>query len=106
MYNKLFRSACLGLFIGLLGFCAPAAGAADVKTLKISHQFPAGSLEEGDFRDRLARMFGKEVEKRTNGQLKVEVYPASSLVKTFSQFSAMRKGVLDMSVLPLAYAGG
>ena len=36
-------------------------------TLKISHQFPGGSLDEGDFRDRLCRKFAQEIEKRTNG---------------------------------------
>ncbi len=95
-----------GLVIGALtlGWQTPAM--AEVKTIKISHQFPGGTIDEGDFRDRLARKFAKEVEQRTNGQLRFEIYPSSSLVKTFSQFSAMRKGVLDMSVLPLAYAGG
>ncbi|MFL6649146.1 MAG: TRAP transporter substrate-binding protein DctP, partial [Sulfurifustaceae bacterium] len=76
------------------------------RVLKISHQFPASQGEEGDFRDRLARKFAADVEKRTNGQLKFEIYPSSSLVKTFSQFGALRKGALDMSVLPLAYGGG
>ena len=75
-------------------------------TLKISHQFPGGSLTEGDFRDRLCRMFAAEVEKRTKGSLKFEVYPGSSLMKTNSQFSAMRKGALDLSLVPLSYAGG
>ena len=76
------------------------------RVLKISHQFPASTGTEGDFRDQLARKFAADVEKRTNGALKVEVYPASSLVKTFAQFGAMRKGALDMSVLPIAYGGG
>lgn len=76
------------------------------KVLKLSHQFPASSGDEGDFRDRLARKFAAEVEKRTNGGLKIEVYPNGSLVKTFSQFGALRKGQLEMSVLPLAYGGG
>ncbi|MEO7761338.1 MAG: TRAP transporter substrate-binding protein DctP, partial [Casimicrobiaceae bacterium] len=58
------------------------------------------------FRDQLAHRFADEVAKRSKGQLKVEVYPGSSLVKTMSQFSAVRKGALDMSVLPLAYGGG
>lgn len=76
------------------------------KVLKISHQFPASSATEGDFRDQLARKFAAEVEARSKGSLKVEVYPASSLVKTFAQFGAIRKGALDMSVLPIAYGGG
>ena len=75
-------------------------------TLKISHQFPGGSATEGDFRDRLCRQFAAEVEKRTKGSLKFEVYPGSSLMKTNSQFSAMRKGALDLSLVPLSYAGG
>jgi TRAP-type transport system periplasmic protein len=75
-------------------------------TLKISHQFPGGSATEGDFRDQLCRRFGMEVEKRTKGALRFQVYAGSSLMKTNSQFSAMRKGALDMSLFPLPYAGG
>jgi len=75
-------------------------------TLKISHQFPGGTIEQGDFRDRLVRKFAADVEKKTNGGLKFEIYPNSSLVKVNSQFSAMRKGALDMSLVPLSYAGG
>jgi len=75
-------------------------------TLKISHQFPSGTLTEGDFRDRLCRRFAADIEKRSNGALKAAVYPGSSLMKTNSQFSAMRKGALDLSLVPLSYAGG
>jgi TRAP-type C4-dicarboxylate transport system substrate-binding protein len=83
-----------------------ASAFAQSATLKISHQFPGGSVTEGDFRDRLCRQFATEVEKRTKGALKFEIYPGSSLMKTNSQFSAMRKGALDMSLVPLSYAGG
>ena len=82
------------------------AHAADAKVIKISHQFPGGSADKGDFRDRLTRKFAAEVEKRTGGSLKFEIYPGSSLMKTVAQFSALRKGALDMSLYPLAYAGG
>lgn len=82
------------------------ARAQQPRVIKISHQFPASTATEGDFRDQLARKFADEVGKRSNGALKVEVYPASSLVKTFAQFGAVRKGALDMAVLPIAYGGG
>lgn len=82
------------------------AWAQTTATLKISHQFPGGTINEGDFRDRLTRIFAQEVSKRTNGSLKFEIYPGSSLMKTNSQFSALRKGALDMSLVPLNYAGG
>jgi len=75
-------------------------------TLKISHQFPGGSIDQGDFRDRLCRKFAAEIEKRTKGSLKGQVYAGSSLMKTNAQFSAMRKGALDLSLYPLSYAGG
>jgi len=74
--------------------------------LKISHQFPGGTLKDGDFRDRLVRMFAMAVEKRSKGALKFEIYPGSSLMKTNAQFSSMRKGALDMALIPLSYAGG
>lgn len=83
-----------------------AQGTAEARTLKISHQFPGGTIEQGDFRDRLTRVFAREVEKRTSGSLKFEVYANASLMKTNAQFSAMRKGALDMSLYPIAYAGG
>jgi TRAP-type transport system periplasmic protein len=84
------------------------SGRADAQSgaLKISHQFPGGTLTEGDFRDRLCRRFAADIEKRSNGALKAEVYPGSSLMKTNSQFSALRKGALDISLVPLSYAGG
>jgi TRAP-type C4-dicarboxylate transport system substrate-binding protein len=50
--------------------------------------------------------FAAELEKRTQGALKASVYPGSSLMKTNAQFSALRKGALDMSLVPLSYAGG
>jgi len=83
-----------------------AAHAADTRVIKLSHQFPGGTVDTGDFRDRLTRKFAAEVEKRTGGSLKFEIYPGSSLMKTVAQFSALRKGALDMSLYPLAYAGG
>lgn len=75
-------------------------------TLKISHQFPGGTIDKGDFRDRLTRVFAAEIAKRSGGDLTAEIYPNSSLIKTNAQFSAMRKGALDMSLYPMPYAGG
>jgi len=80
--------------------------AAAAQTLKISHQFPGGTIDEGDFRDRLCRKFAAELEKRTGGEIAGQVYPNSSLMKTVAQFSALRKGALDLSLYPISYAGG
>ena len=83
-----------------LGSAAPA------KVLKISHQFPGGTIDQGDFRDRLCRKFAAGLEAKTNGALGAQVYPNSSLMKTVAQFSALRKGALDLSLYPISYAGG
>jgi TRAP-type C4-dicarboxylate transport system substrate-binding protein len=88
----------------ILRFGMGAAQAAT--TIKISHQFPGGSIDSGDFRDRLCRVFAAELAKRTGGEITADVYPNSSLVKTTAQFSAIRKGALDVSLYPLPYAGG
>ena len=45
------------------------------KSCRISHQFPTATGDDGDFRDRLVKMFAAEVEKRTNGEIKFEIYP-------------------------------
>lgn len=91
--------------VGALGGYSPFSFAANMN-LKISHQFPGGTIDEGDFRDRLCRKFAAEIAKRSGGSLEGTVYPGSSLMKVNSQFSAMRKGALDMSLVPLNYAGG
>ncbi len=83
------------------------AGASTAATnLKISHQFPGGSGEGGDFRDRVCRQFASELQSRSAGALTGTVYAGSSLMKTMVQFSAMRRGALDLSLVPLSYAGG
>ena len=83
-----------------LGSAAPA------QMLKISHQFPGGTINEGDFRDRLCLTFAAELEKRTGGEIGGQVYPNSSLMKTIPQYSAVRQGALDLSLYPISYAGG
>lgn len=92
--------------VGLASPFIAGRAQAQARTLKISHQFPGGTIEQGDFRDRLCQIFARDVEKKTNGELKFEIFANSSLMKTVAQFSALRKGALDFSLYPLAYAGG
>ena len=103
MLNTNRRAFLGGLTVipGLMpcSFCIAA------EPLKISHQFPGGSDKEGDFRHRLCARFAQELDKRSNGALKANVYPGSSLMKV-NAHSAQRKGALDMTLIPLPYAGG
>jgi TRAP-type C4-dicarboxylate transport system substrate-binding protein len=97
------RALALGIAApALLRFGTARAGTA----LKISHQFPGGTATEGDFRDRLCRRFATLIQERSKGAMTADIYPGSSLMKTNAQFSAMRKGALDMSLIPISYAGG
>ncbi len=102
--RRLLAASLAAAPLALFGNHAFAQGA--VTNLKISHQFPGGTLTEGDFRDRLSRKFAAEVEKRSGGKIKFAIYPGSSLMKVNAQFAALRKGALDMTLLPLPYAGG
>jgi len=106
MSGPITRRAALGAIAApaILGLAGTAR--ADTRTLKISHQFPGSGPDGGDFRDRLCRKFAETVEKRANGALKFEIYPNSSLMKTFAQFDALKKGALDLSLYPTTYAGG
>lgn len=101
--RTLLKGAAAGT--GLIA-CPAILRAQAQKTLKLSHQFPGGTSEEGDARDLICRKFAAEVEKRTNGAIKFDIYANSSLMKTIAQFSAMRKGALDLTLYPLSYAGG
>jgi TRAP-type C4-dicarboxylate transport system substrate-binding protein len=93
----------LAIVLLLTGMFFASADRADARPmmLKVSHQFAAG-----DVRDKMGRVFGDMVTKRTNGQIKFRHYPAKSLFKPKEQWDAMRKGGLDMSVFPLDYASG
>ncbi len=106
MISKTKRSLTFALATAAFTFAIPSAHAQAQRVVKISHQFPAATTEDGDFRDRLVRRFAAEVEKQTKGSLKFEIYPGSSLMKTNSQIGALRKNALDMSLVPLAYGGG
>lgn len=101
----MFKPLVAGMTAAALtfGFATTASAAT---TIKVSHQFPGGTEDKGDFRDRLVRKFAKGVEAKTNGELKFEIFPGSSLVKTFAQFGALQNGSVDMTLYPLAYEGG
>lgn len=104
--SKVMGFLLVGLFFGWAWVCGAQVKAGQPQVIKISHQWPGGTLEKGDFRDRLCRLFAQKVEERTGGALKFEVYPASVLFKPQAQYDAMLKGALDMSVFPLDYAAG
>jgi TRAP-type C4-dicarboxylate transport system substrate-binding protein len=84
-----------------------ASGDCESTTLRLSHQWPAATGgEDSDFRSELAQQFADKVAEATDDQLKVQIFPNSSLVESTEQYDAMMQGSLDMSVFPLDYASG
>jgi TRAP-type C4-dicarboxylate transport system substrate-binding protein len=84
-----------------------AAGECGDVTLRLSHQWPAATGgEDGDFRAELAQKFADQVAEDTSDQVKVKIFPNSSLVESTEQYDAMMQGSVDLSVFPLDYASG
>ena len=102
----LTRRALAATAAASLAMPAAVRAQAAPRTLKLSHQFPASSGDTGDMRDQMCRRFAKAVTERTGGALQFEIYANGSLMKTMAQIGALRKGGLDMGLIPLTYAGG
>ncbi len=80
-----------------IAFAAGAAGAAE---LKLSHQWSTS-----DVRHQVAEIVANEVA-AADVDLAIKIYPSKSLFKPREQYNPMSRGRLDMTVLPLSYAGG
>jgi TRAP-type C4-dicarboxylate transport system substrate-binding protein len=101
--SALLLSACGGPGSGA---AAGADGECVSTTLRLSHQWPDATGEGGDFRSQIAQQFADKVTEATDGDVTVQVFPNSSLVKSTEQYDAMMQGALDLSVFPLDYASG
>lgn len=79
---------------GLGGGAAPAA-AQETTTLKISHYLPAGHGFQTDF----LGPWAAELEQRTNGRVKAEIFPGtSSFGNAARQADQVRAGVIDIAL--------
>lgn len=98
-----WKVAVVGIVSGLWlsGYLFPlTVQAKDEGVLKFSHQWV-----QGDIRDNWARSFISKVEKRAKG-VKIELYAGSVLFKPQAQFDALRRGAIDLSIMPLGYMSG
>ena len=74
--------------------------AANAETLRLSHQWA-----EGDVRHQVAQMVAEEVA-AAGVDLEIQIFPNQTLFKAREQYTPLSRGQLDMTVLPLSYAGG
>lgn len=89
-------------FLVMLTFfvTAPPSWAAAEKpiVLKLSSFLPETGTE-----GKMGRWWGSEVEKRTNGRVKVQYYFAESLVKTMDSLGAVTSGIADVQFFAPGY---
>ena len=91
MKNALLAASAIVASVALPG----AALSAD---LKLSHQWSTS-----DVRHQVAQMIADEV---ADADIDITIYPSGSLFKAREQYNPLSRGRLDMTVLPLSYAGG
>lgn len=73
---------------------------ANAAELRLSHQFAPN-----DVRHKVAQMVADDVA-AANVDLTIRIFGSSSLFKANEQYQPLTRGQLDMTVLPLSYAGG
>lgn len=93
----------IGATFLLLAFvCVPAGWSADkVVTLTFSDLFPATHVN-----GKTAAAWCKEVEKRTNGKVKITYYPGQSLTKGKEAYDGVVNGLSDLAQSVLQYTRG
>ena len=85
------------LAVTALAFAATTAHAAD---LRLSHQWSTS-----DVRHQVAQMIADDQAVKDAG-VNITIFPGKSLFKPREQYRPLSRGQLDMTVLPLSYAGG
>ncbi len=92
-------AVCLAA-IGILLFWSVPSQADPVK-LTYSNFFPATHVQS-----KLAEAWAKEVEKRTEGKVKVEYYPGQTLTKADQIYDGVVNGISDVGFSVLGYTRG
>lgn len=96
---------CLVLAVSIVTGCAPKTPGSDdqepggevkEKVWKIAHIRPAGAVADVD-----VNAFAEDVNKRTNGSLKIEVYPASQLGDYTVVQERVSIGDIEMQIAPI-----
>ena len=85
--------------VAALALCASLA-TASAADLRLSHQWSTA-----DVRHKVADMIANDPDVKAAG-VNITVYPSESLFKAREQYRPLSRGQLDMTVLPLSYAGG
>ncbi|MFH0824128.1 MAG: TRAP transporter substrate-binding protein [Pseudomonadota bacterium] len=91
-------------FLVLTFSCMAATGgsaAEKVTTIKVTNWFPVGHAQ-----DTLLQAWGKDLEQRTGGKVKVNYYAGGTLVPAAQSYDAVVKGIADVSNHVMGYTVG
>ncbi len=94
MKNKLLAIAAAGALF------AASTGAFAQEVLRLSHQW-----SNKDIRHKVAQIVADEVA-AAGVDLEIKIFGSKSLFKPREQYKPLSRGLLDMTVFPLSYAGG
>lgn len=93
----------LPLFLFVVAMLLNFSDSAQAKTLTLSYaNFFPPSHDQG----KLAEMWGKEIEKRTKGKVKVNYYPGGALLKGPQIYDGVLNGIADVGMSVLGYSRG
>jgi len=95
-------TVCVAVFVvGLLAFVPGSYAQEKVITLRYSSFFPAPHANSGAIEG-----WCKEIEKRTNGKVKITPYHGATLTPANQTFDSVIKGVADIGTADLSYTRG
>jgi TRAP-type C4-dicarboxylate transport system substrate-binding protein len=99
--SAIVKVLVIAMFLSVL--IVPFQGYAQEKviTLKVANWFPVAHKQTP-----LLESWGKDLEKRTNGRVKVNYYPAGTLVPAPQSYDAVTKGISDVGNHVLGYTVG
>ncbi|MBN1255339.1 MAG: TRAP transporter substrate-binding protein [Deltaproteobacteria bacterium] len=90
------------LFVGLMATVLPTGKAhAKVIRLKVANYFGTPA-----FQSKVLEEFCRDLEKRTNGQVKVDYYAGQSLLKSTATFDGVVNGIADIGYSHVYYTPG
>jgi len=90
----------LTLSLSCLAACAITSTSVSAAEVRLSHQW-----SNKDVRHQVAQMVADDVA-AANVDLEIKIFGSKSLFKPREQYKPLSRGQLDMTVLPLSYAGG
>jgi TRAP-type C4-dicarboxylate transport system substrate-binding protein len=104
MFKQFFRKLSLWIYVTLIAFTFAAGHVSAKETVKL--RYFTGMTASHYFGSDLLPFFAAEVEKATNGDVKVEVYPGGQLFGYRDGIDAATMGAVEMGLTALGHWGG